>query len=71
MVYPFLGTKLPNTQRKDNTQISKAIKYMKTSKFPKIIAHRGHLTDLPVNAIGSKESIKIETGLYRNRYWGY
>lgn len=33
---------------------------MKTSEFPKIIAHRGHLTDLPENAIGSiKKVLKL------------
>ena len=33
---------------------------MKTPEFPKIIAHRGHLTDLPENATGSiKKVLKL------------
>lgn len=33
---------------------------MKTPEFPKIIAHRGHLTDLPENAVGSiKKVLKL------------
>ncbi len=33
---------------------------MKTPEFPKIIAHRGHLIDLPENAIGSiKKVLKL------------
>ncbi len=33
---------------------------MKTPRFPKIIAHRGHLTDLPENAVGSiKKVLKL------------
>lgn len=33
---------------------------MKTLKFPKIVAHRGHLTGLPENAIGSiKKVLKL------------
>ncbi len=30
---------------------------MKTREFPKIIAHRGHLTDLPENAVGSIKKV--------------
>lgn len=33
---------------------------MKTSEFPKIVAHRGHLTGLPENSISSiKEVLKM------------
>ena len=30
---------------------------MKTPEFAKIIAHRGHLTDLPENAVGSIKKV--------------
>ena len=33
---------------------------MKTSEFPKIISHQGHLTDLPKNAVGPiKKVLKL------------
>ena len=35
---------------------------MKTPDSPKIIAHRGHLTDLPENAVGSIKKV-LQLGL--------